>query len=258
MKIFFGPAGLGSPALDGLDKCKELGLDAAEIEFTYGVRMTDAKAAQIGKKARSLGIRLSVHAPYYINLASKEKDKIIASKKRILTSCQRAHHLKATHVVFHAGFYQDRPEDKVYDMIKDNILDLKDTIKKKSWNVNLAPETTGKKSQFAGLDTLLSLKKDTGCSICIDFAHLFARNLGKIDYDEVFKKLRSLDHIHCHFSGINYTKKGEKSHKLLDKAFFDKLLSSIKKSKPRSITIINESPDTFGDAVKMKSWYENS
>jgi len=257
MRILFGPAGLGTPALEGLERCKKLGLGAAEVAFTYGVRMTNSTAKQIGEKAKKLKIKLSVHGPYYINLASKEKAKLNASKKRILTSCERAHHLGASPVVFHAGFYQGREEDEVFKIIKEQIQDLQKTIKQKKWKVKLAPEVTGKKSAFAGLDTLLKLKRATGCGICIDFAHLYARNVGKIDYDEIFKKIRSLSHIHAHFSGINYTPKGERSHKLLDKRFFTPLAKAIKKAKPKSITIINESPDTFGDSVKMKKWFEN-
>ena len=98
MKVLFGPAGLGTPAVEGLERCKKLGLGAAEVEFTYGVRMTNATAKQIGAAAKRLGIKLSVHAPYYINLASKEKSKLNASKKRILQSCERAHYLGASPV----------------------------------------------------------------------------------------------------------------------------------------------------------------
>lgn len=255
MNIRFGPAGLGTPALEGLERCKKLGLGAAEVEFTYGVRMTNSTAQQIGEKAKQLGIKLSVHGPYYINLASKEKSKLNASKARILQSCERAHYLGASPVVFHAGFYQGRNPEDVYNMIKTAVIDLQKQIKAKKWNVKLAPETTGKPSQFAGLDELLRFKKETGCSICIDFAHLYARNQGKIDYDMIFKKIKSFQHIHAHFSGITYTPKGERSHKLLEKNFFMPLAKAIKKHKPSSMTIINESPDVFGDAVRMMRWF---
>ena len=134
---------------------------------------------------------MSVHAPYYINLASKEKAKLDASKKRILQSCERAHHLGASPVVFHAGFYQGRKEDEVFKIIKEAIVNMKKAIKAKRWKVKLAPETTGKPSQFAGLDTLLKLKRQAGCDICVDFAHLYARNNGKIDYNGIFRKLKS-------------------------------------------------------------------
>lgn len=255
--IVFGPAGLGAPALDGLEKCKKYDLKAAEVEFTYGVRMTNSTAKQIGDKAKELNIKLSVHAPYYINLASKEKPKLEASKKRILQSCERAHYLGASPVVFHAGFYQGRNPEDVYKIIKEHIIDLQKQTKAKKWKVSLAPETTGKPSQFAGLDELLRLKKSTGCDICIDFAHLYARTQGKIDYNEVMQKIKSLKHIHAHFSGITYSAKGERSHKLMDKSFFKPLAIAIQKAKLKSITIINESPNTFGDAIKMKKWFEN-
>lgn len=257
MKILWGPAGTsGLGYIEGLKHCKKLNLGAMECEFTYGVRMTNSQAKQIGVLAKKSGIKLSVHGPYYINLASKEKAKLNASKKRILQSCERAHYLGASPVVFHSGFYQGRTEEEVYKLIKEALIDIQKTIKKNKWNVKLAPETTGKKSQFAGLDTLLRLKKEIKCDICVDFAHLYARNAGKIDYDEVFKKIKSLPHIHCHFSGITYTPKGERAHKLLDKRFFMPLAKAIKRAKPKSMIIINESPDTYGDAVKMQQWFK--
>ncbi|MEE9525391.1 MAG: TIM barrel protein [Candidatus Woesearchaeota archaeon] len=255
MRILFGHAGFGGLGnLEGVEHTKKLGLDAMEVAFTYGVRMSNATAKEVGDLAKKLKIKLSVHAPYYINLASKEKSKLTASKKRILQSCERAHYLEASPVVFHAGFYQGRNPEDVHNMIKDQIKDLQKSIKEKGWKVKLAPETTGKPSQFAGLDDLLRLKKETGCSICVDFAHLYARAQGKVDYDEIMKKIKSLSHIHCHFSGITFGPKGERSHKLMDKRFFMPLAKAIKKAKLKSITIINESPDVFGDAVKMKKW----
>jgi deoxyribonuclease-4 len=257
MRILFGnagSAGLGNE--EGVKHSKELGLDAMEVEFTYGVKMSNASAKRVGEIAKKLGIKLSVHGPYYINLASKEKAKLNASKKRILQSCERAHYLGASPVVFHSGFYQGRDEKEVYKIIKEQIIDLQKTIKKNKWKVKLAPETTGKKSQFSGLDDLLRLKRETKCDICVDFAHLFAREAGKIDFNEIMKKIKHLPHIHCHFSGITYTPKGERSHKLLDKRFFIPLAKAIKKHKPKSMIIINESPDVFGDAVKMKKWFE--
>ena len=69
------------------------------------------------------------------------------------------------------------------------------------------------------------------------------------------KKISSLGHVHAHFSGINFTAKGERSHKVLDKSFFDRLKKSLKKAKNGSMTLICESPDPFKDALKMKNWF---
>ena len=76
MTVHFGTAGFGMPSLDGLDEVKRLGLSCAEVEFTHGVRMSNKLALQVGKKAEKLRIKLSVHAPYYINLNSEKKSVI--------------------------------------------------------------------------------------------------------------------------------------------------------------------------------------
>ena len=250
--IKLGPAGTSGLGYDeGLKKCKELGLDALEVEFTYGVRMSNAEAKRVGEIAKKLNISLSVHAPYYINLNSAEKSKIKASKIRILQSCERGHFLGADYIVFHAGFYVGMEKEQVYENIKKEIIELQKEIKKNKWNVILAPETTGKVAQFGDLDELLKLKKETKCHLCVDFAHIKARNNGKIDYDEIMKKIKPLGNIHAHFSGIEWTAKGERRHLITEVRDIKEFFNYIKKYNIDT-TIINESPDTLGDCVKMK------
>ncbi|MCP3686457.1 MAG: TIM barrel protein [bacterium] len=241
--------------LSSLKRLKEFGIDAQEVEFTYGVNMTLDTAKKAGKLAKELGIKLSIHAPFYINLASAEKHKIAASKKRILDSAERGHYLNATHIVFHAAFYGKRTHEETYEMVKQEILDMQLYMEKKKWNTSLAPETTGKASQFGSLDELLKLSKETGCKICIDFAHLRARE-GKINYKEVFDKIKHIKHVHAHFSGIEYTAKGERRHLVMNEKDIEPLLKEIIKRKT-DITIISESPVTWQDALKMKAVLEH-
>lgn len=244
-----GTAGLGYP--EGLTYAKQLGLDALEVEFTYGVRMTNEQAKAVGEIAKGLGIRLSVHAPYYINLLSKESDKIVASKKRIIDTCERAHHLCAKSIVYHPGFYQGLAEEEAYQLIKKETQELQDSIKKQGWKTRLCPETTGKQTQFGSLQELLRLRKETGCGITIDFSHILARTNGQITFKEIMQQ--APDEFHAHFSGIEYGDKGEKKHILTTKQFFTPLAEElIKKQKTLDITIINESPDPFNDAKMMK------
>jgi deoxyribonuclease-4 len=252
--VKFGPAGFGMPALDGLDKAKKLGLQAAEVEFTYGVRMSNKLAAQVGEKARKLGISLSVHAPYYVNLNSEKASTIKTSKNHILASCERGHYLGASVIVFHPAYYGKKPE-KCFENVKKAIIDMQKVIKQKKWKVKLAPETTGKTSQFGSVEELMKLKRQTGCSICVDFAHLYARQQGKLDYNEVFRKLKSAGSLHCHFSGITYGPKGERSHKGVDRQHFMPLAKALKKYKKNAV-IICESPFIYHDAVKMMRWFK--
>src|SRR3989338_2594589 len=131
MAIKFGPAGLGpvATAEKVLESYSKLGLKACEIAFTYSVYIKNKEdALRIGKKAKELGISLSIHAPYFVNLNSDEPAKVEATKKRILDCCETGELLGAKTVVFHPGYYTNAsktPEDKEksYLAIKEGILD---------------------------------------------------------------------------------------------------------------------------------------
>jgi len=253
MTILLGPAGTGGNSLEGIQTTHNAGLNATEIEFTHGVYMSDELAKKCGELAKKLDVRLSVHAPYFINLASEDKKKIEASKKRILDSCERGHFLGAKYVVVHAGYYGKRSREECYQLIKKAIIDIKNEIKKRKLDIEIAPEVMGKHSQFGDLDELLRMKKETGCHLCIDFAHLRSRNNGKVDYETVFEKLRKagIKSIHAHFSGIEFNEKGERKHLMSNEPDIKELLEWIKKSKIDA-TIINESPEPLKDSIKSK------
>ncbi len=248
--IKVGPAGSdGLGNLKGVQKAAEVGLDCMEVEFTYGVRMDLKTAETVGALAKERGIILSVHAPYYINLASDEKEKFDASKVRILDSCEKAHAMGARNVVLHAGFYQKRTAGQTYSLIKKAISALQKSIARNGWQVKLCPEITGKPSQFGSLTELLKLKKETGCGITVDFSHLYARQQGEIDYAKILAKLPKK--FHAHFSGIEYGDKGERKHIRTTKIFFEPLARALIK-RQADITIINESPKPYEDAMMMK------
>jgi len=252
-RILVGPAGSGGSSEEGFLLIKNSGLDAVEIEFTYSIWMTPKDAMHIHELNKKLNLVLSIHAPYYINLNSKEKSKIEASKKRILKCCEIGDLLGAKYVVFHPGFYQGMSKEETYNNIKKQILEMQKEIKKHHWKIQIAPETTGKESQFGSLDELVRMKRETGCSICIDFAHLKARCNGKISYEEMAEKIAKakLGHVHCHFSGIEYSEKGERRHLITSESEIKSLFSALNKHHV-DCTIINESPSPLQDSIKMK------
>lgn len=254
-KIRIGTAGNADKGiLKSLAMIKKLGLDAQEIEFVHGVKMGLGLAKEAGNLRKKLGIELSVHAPFHINLFSKEKIKIRQSMKRILLSCERGHYLGAKDIVFHAAYYQERDKKETYEFVKDRINDMQDVIRDEGFKVRLAPETTGKGTQFGDLDELLQLMRQTRCSICVDFAHIKSR-YGKINYDEVMKKIKHLRHVHCHFSGIEFGAKGERRHLMTKPKDIKELVKYLKKYRI-NCTIINESPDPLGDTLKTKKILE--
>ncbi len=255
--IKFGPAGLGpvKDAISNLEEFHRLGLKACEIAFTYGAYIkTKEDASVIGKVAKKLEIALSIHAPYYINLNSKEPEKIEASKKRILGCCEIGHWLGAKRVVFHPGFYSNMKSDEASIKIKENIVEMMTVIKKNKWDIELCPEIMGKVNVFGSIDEIADLVKETGCGFCIDFAHVLAR-YNEHKFEEI-KKAFPQKKWHAHFSGIEYNEKGERHHKPTETKEWKNLLKFLKEL-DKDIVIICESPDPVGDSVAGKEiWKE--
>jgi deoxyribonuclease-4 len=250
--ISLGPAGIGS--FKDIEKTfleyKKLGIKCAEIPFTYQAWLSNEQAEKVGLEAEKNGIELSIHAQYWINLNSEEEKKVKDSVKRILDCCERAHYCKAKYVVFHAAYYMKKTPEEVYEIVKKKILEMQEIIKKNKWHVSLAPETTGKRSQFGTLKELLKLAKETGCFFTVDFAHIEARQ-GKENYPEVLQELEEngIKKIHCHFSGIEYSEKGERRHVITPSDKIKKLLTAIEKSKIQA-NVINEAPSPVQDSIK--------
>ena len=89
-----------------------------EVEFVQGVRMGEASARQVAEKAEKLGIKLSAHGPYFINLNAREPDKIRASQQRLLQTARIGALCGVWSVVFHAAFYLGDSPDEAYEKVK--------------------------------------------------------------------------------------------------------------------------------------------
>ena len=256
--IKFGPTGIGSvkDAVSNLEAYGKLGMKAAEVLFTYGVYIKNKEdAIKIGKAAKKLGIQLSVHSQYWVNLNSKEEEKIEASKKRILKCCEVGHLLGARRVVFHPGFYSGMESEQVAVKIREGILEMQEIVKKEKWDIELCPEVMGKVNVFGSIDEVAGLVRDTGCGFCIDLAHVLAR-YGKYEFDAI-KKAFPQKKWHVHFSGIEYGEKGEKNHIVTPIEEWKKVLKFLK-GLDKEVVLICESPDAVGDSVVgMKIWEEN-
>ncbi|MFH0929309.1 MAG: TIM barrel protein [Candidatus Aenigmatarchaeota archaeon] len=269
MKIRIGSSGIplsckGGSSAEGVKCISELGLDAMEVAFTHGVYMQIPAAKEFGKVAKELDVELSVHAPYYINLASEKNDVIKASKKRILDSLHRGEAMGATVVVVHGGYYGKDKENAI-EMITDACQEISDSIEKNNWKIKLGLETMGKQKSFGTLDEIIPISKKIKNVIpYLDVAHIYAGNAGKIDYKEIFDKLKvlKLKKYDSHFSGINYSvvspgKGNEKNHVPMAEAGpdFKDFAKEILKRKI-DITLISESPVLEQDALVMKGIFE--
>ena len=270
--LLFGTAGvpISSPSRDtasGIARVHELGLEAMEIEFVRGVRMGMAKAREVRGVAERRGIALSVHAPYYINLNSPDKDKLAASVQRILDSARVGYACGARDVVFHPGYYMKSSRENAYARVKEQLKRIISTLEEEGVEVILRPETTGKRSQLGSLEEVLRLSEELEHVLpCVDFAHLYARGRGGANSYEAFAEMlakieaalgsEALRTMHIHASGINYNKGGERAHLVLRESKFNycAMLRALKDYRVEGV-LICESPNLEEDALLLKREY---
>lgn len=230
--IKFGPAGNSdsfyqegfSASVDMPQWLGKRGLNAFEYSFGRGVRLGEEGAANIAKEAEKYGIQMSVHMPYFINLAAEEAEKKQKNIGYFADSLKIAEKLGAKRAVFHPGSASkgDRGEILVRACgFFREIISILDEMN--LMNVTLCAETMGKINQLGSLEEVITLcNVDERIWPAIDFGHLHCRGLGAInskqDYADILDKLENgigkerTRTMHVHFSRIEYTKGGEKMH----------------------------------------------
>lgn len=250
----------------GLARAAELGITAMELEWVQQVPSNPARMDEIKQAAEKHGIRLTIHAPYYVNLNSQEPAKLKASIARVRAALTMGQRCGAVSVCVHAAFYQGMDPEKAYKNIaKATEIILKD--KKKLFpDVNLAYETMGKPTQFGTLEECLRISKEFGQYPCVDPAHMHARTNGKWNsaaewntmLDMYVKALgkASLKTMHMHFSGIEYTEKGERRHLPIQESDA-KWKDFLKVLKKRGVagSLISESPLLEEDTLLLQREY---
>ena len=272
-RLLFGTAGvpLSTPAastLAAIEHIKRLGLDCLEVEFVKGVNMGSDTARAIKEKAAAFGIRLSVHAPYYVNLNSPEQGKRLSSQERLIASARMGEHLGAKDVVFHGGYYGHDTPEKTYETIKKSIKEVLSTLKAGKSAAVLRLETMGKKSQFGSLDEVLFMCREVEDLLpCLDFSHIHAREGAANTYRHFHRILRkvekklgkdALTNAHIHVSGVYYGLKGEVKHlDLRDSDFhYDDWVQALRDFGVAGM-VICESPNLETDAIMLKNLYNS-
>jgi len=234
------------------------------------VKMGTDTAERIGKAAGEMGVRLSVHAPYYVNLNAAEEGKRLASMERLIASARLAAKCGARSVVFHPGYYGKDDEEKTFQSIKKAAQEVASILRAERSRIVLRPETMGKKGQFGSLDEILRLCREVdGLEPCVDFSHIHAREgRGKAnsyrEFDRILRKLErklgknALKNMHIHISGTEYGHRGELKHLMLDESDFryDEWVQALKDHEVSGM-VICESPIQEHDAVLLKNLYNS-
>lgn len=276
-KIKFGPAGnpigFNGQTVKVCDYIRDIGLDAYEYQATYGVKIQKQSGLKLGENALDNNVRVSMHAPYYINLSAQKEDVLGRSIERLVQSARAAEWIGAYRIVFHPGFYTKYTPSQALDRCKRAITELLEKldslgIKK----FTFAPETTGKRSQLGSLDEIIDICQSFDhFSPTIDFAHVHARGRGCIrgaeDYHRILGKLENgideigskLEALHCHFTRIEYTDAGERKHHVLMETEYGPPLEPLLEALVEcgwDATIICETPFLEKDALVMKQNYQ--
>lgn len=247
------------------DILKEMKLDGMELEFVHGVRMNDDHRAFV--KEQSKDFVITAHGPFYINLNSKEEDKIDASVQRIIDTASVAQQAGAFSITYHAAFYMGGDKQTVYNQVKKQTKRIIDVLEREKINVWIRPETTGKATQWGDIDEIVNLSKEFEQVLpCVDFSHLHARTAGQYNtYDEfsyVLEKIGkeigryALENFHGHLAGIEYTAKGERQHLNLEESDmnYKDLLKVLKEFNVKG-AIVCESPNIEDDCKLLKDFY---
>ncbi len=232
MAAKFGPAGLSESFYaqgykSSLSVCAVLagmGLEAYEYQCNKGVKIKREMAQKLGETAREADIALSVHAPYYINIATPDEDNREKSIDYILQTLFAAHHMGATRIVVHSGACGKLSRAAALEYAKKTLLLAQARADECGLShIHICPETMGKLGQLGSLDEVMQLcRLDERFLPTIDFGHLYTRSLGTLstysDFAQVFDTIENrLGHerlkvFHSHFSRMEFTKGGEKKH----------------------------------------------
>lgn len=281
MSAIFGPAGNAESfpyksSADAPKWLRELGLDCYEYQCGKGVNVGEATARKIGQAAVEHGISLSLHAPYFINLANPDPESLQKTIGYITSACLAADQIGAKRVIIHSGALMKRTRRQALDTALYSIREVLKACDGAGFaHLTLCPETMGKINQLGDLDEVLELcTVDERLLPCVDFGHLYARSLGADEGAEAFARM--LDRMeevlgaarascfHSHFSRIEFTPGGgEKCHRTFaDHGGYGPDWSPLAAEVARrgwSPTFICESAGTQAeDALEMKRIYEEA
>jgi deoxyribonuclease-4 len=254
-------------SVGAVKEIQRLGLDALELAWVQSVRISEQSCLAIKQAGEECDVNLSVHAPYFINLNADDQQ-WPKSRQRLMDAAYYGFLAGSTDIVFHPGTYFGRPPADVLKVAIPRLQGCAEELVAKKVRVILRPELMGKSAMLGSLEDVLFMSHEVqGVAPCMDFAHLHARSgIGKPNsygewcevlqrYAEVLGK-NSLQSLHIHLSGIEYTAKGERNHLKIAEADlnFKALFKALEKF-DCSGRIMCESPILEEDAlVLQKMW----
>jgi len=278
MELQFSFGTVGSPfstpkkpggSVGAIDQIRTLGLGALELGWVQSVRVNESACLAIQQAAEKNQVKVSVHAPYFINLNADDEE-WPKSRKRLMDAAFYGNLAGATDIIFHPGSLFTKTSAEVLPVAVKRLSDCVAELKAAGNHVVLRPETMGKIAMLGSLtDTLVMSREIEGVLPCLDFAHLHARPgdgsvNSKAEFLEILATYQaylgqaSLQRLHIHLSGIEYGPKGEKNHLPLKESDLNlaELFAALHETKCGG-RILCESPVLEEDALYMQSLWKS-
>ena len=281
MDALFGPAGNSqefydsgfSATISAPEFLHQKGLTAYEYQCGRGVRVSEKTALPLKKNAEKYGVALSLHAPYYISLASKEEEKRENSIRYIMESARAADLMGAARIVVHPGGVGKMTREDAFALGKETLGRALEQLRDEGLShITVCPETMGKVGQLGDLEEVLGFcLLSEQCVPCIDFGHLNARTQGGLPSKEAFAAVlgRIADvlgeerarRFHSHFSKIEYSRGGEVRHLTFEDTVFgpdyEPLLELVYAKNASPVFICESAGTQSQDAAAMKQYYDS-
>ena len=248
---------------------KELGLDAFEINFGRGIKMGGAMAQKLGDEARKNDIELSVHAPYYINLASPDSEMLQKSYGYIEKCVSILKTLGFSRLIVHIGSQGTLERDVAIENCKANLKWVIDELRRHGHDdFLLCIETMGRYKAIGNYTEICDICSVDECVIpTLDFGHINCLEQGELvrnsarfgeilDYCIAKLGYQKMKKVHVHISAIRFGLKGELAHTVLaDKKWafpFEPLAKAIKDRALEPVIICESSEIMAQDAKRLQ------
>jgi len=228
-----------------------------------GIARDYAELEELGAIARELDIEMSLHAPYYMDLANADG---LAAKSvdAVKWGGLLADAMNALVVVTHIGLYGSLAPEAALAQVTDNVRALRDWYRDARLRPALGLEASGRQEVIGSLDEILSIARAVrGVRPILNFAHVHARENGLLkqpsDFAGVLDRVREFvdDRYYVHFSGVEHEGGNELRYTPIKKGDLRfEPLAELMMDDGRDLTIISSSPLLEHDAMYMKVIYE--
>ena len=230
-------------------------------------------AQKFGNMICRANIPLSLHAPYYINLATEDEEKQEKTLGYLKDAIKFSKLMHADRIIFHPGGASSGREVSL-ERAKKLLYRFFEWMEKEELEcvIKFGVETHGTKNQLGNIDEIISLCQVAPTKLLpvVDWAHLYSVANGGFstvaDYRSILEKIaedlgdQSLQELHMHFSSIEYGPSGELRHRTFAEKEYgptkEPLLQALKELNASGRLICECAGTQDIDALYLKKIYE--